>query len=43
MANFFKILTSKKTKSDCCNIEIKEIPKNAEQNEECCGGDPTCC
>ena len=44
MANFIQILMgSDKSKSDCCNIEIKEVQENEEKNEACCGGDTTCC
>lgn len=43
MANFIKILMGNKSKSDCCNIEIKDVEETEEKNEACCGGDTTCC
>ncbi|WP_285856939.1 hypothetical protein [Mesobacillus subterraneus] len=44
MANFIQILMgSNKSKSDCCNIEIKEVQENEEKNEACCNGDTSCC
>lgn len=42
MANFFRILP-KKTKADCCTIEIKEVPENPEKNDDCCDGNTGCC
>jgi hypothetical protein len=44
MANFIKILIGgNKEKSDCCNIEIKEVEETEEKNEACCGGNTSCC
>ncbi|WP_285289163.1 hypothetical protein [Bacillus sp. ISL-41] len=43
MANFIKILMGSNSKSDCCNVEIKEVQDKEEKNEACCGGDTSCC
>ncbi|WP_286180992.1 hypothetical protein [Bacillus sp. ISL-37] len=44
MMDFIKKIAGKKSDSDCCGIEIKEVQENEEKKEDtCCGGDTSCC
>lgn len=43
MANFIKILMGNNPKSDCCNVEIKEVEETEQKNEACCNDGASCC